>query len=241
MKKGFTLAEVLITLTIIGVIAALTIPNLMQKWEDAQTVSGVNEAYSILDNAMKSLINDKGLLSELDFPYPNSASAENANFLIKELSNYIKFNKICYSNTGCLPKVAYESWGYAYPYKDLAGKRLQYLHLNNGAGQAILANGMMIRTTNNNPPASDSEYIGSFLVDINGGHGPNRYGYDVFYFFFNKNGLTSSWWIGSQKDFCNVNINSIWQEQGLCGQSCSYWVRKHRNVDYKYRDVSKEW
>ena len=35
-KICFTLAEVLITLTIIGVIAALTIPNLMQKYEKQQ-------------------------------------------------------------------------------------------------------------------------------------------------------------------------------------------------------------
>ena len=31
MKKGFTLAEVLITLGVIGVVAALTMPNLLQK------------------------------------------------------------------------------------------------------------------------------------------------------------------------------------------------------------------
>ena len=33
VSRGFTLAEVLITLTIIGVIAALTIPTLMRKYE----------------------------------------------------------------------------------------------------------------------------------------------------------------------------------------------------------------
>lgn len=31
MKKGFTLAEVLITLGIIGIVAAMTIPTLLQK------------------------------------------------------------------------------------------------------------------------------------------------------------------------------------------------------------------
>ena len=41
VKIAFTLAEVLITLTIIGVIAALTIPTLMQKWSDHADVTRV--------------------------------------------------------------------------------------------------------------------------------------------------------------------------------------------------------
>lgn len=40
MKKlGFTLAEVLLTLTIIGVVAALTVPNLMGAIEDKELAS----------------------------------------------------------------------------------------------------------------------------------------------------------------------------------------------------------
>ena len=51
-KKAFTLAEVLITLTIIGVIAAITIPNLMQKYTKHQYVVGLKKAYSELSNAI---------------------------------------------------------------------------------------------------------------------------------------------------------------------------------------------
>lgn len=49
--KAFTLAEVLITLTIIGIIAAMTIPALMHKYEEQITVTKVKEANSILANA----------------------------------------------------------------------------------------------------------------------------------------------------------------------------------------------
>ena len=50
MKKcfAFTLAEVLITLTIIGVIAAITIPNLMQKWQNQAAVSKMSKGYNML-------------------------------------------------------------------------------------------------------------------------------------------------------------------------------------------------
>ena len=63
-KKAFTLAEVLITLTIIGIIAALTIPNLMQKWQDQHTVSAVKEAYAILNNAVKLAVRENGPTTE---------------------------------------------------------------------------------------------------------------------------------------------------------------------------------
>ena len=53
MKKAFTLAEVLITITIIGVIAALTIPNLIQSYKRHQVEVSVKEMYSILANAIK--------------------------------------------------------------------------------------------------------------------------------------------------------------------------------------------
>ena len=74
-KKAFTLAEVLITLTIIGVIAALTIPNLMQKWQDHADVQKVKQAYSILNNAFKLCVQENGTMdnwywgTNTTFPY----------------------------------------------------------------------------------------------------------------------------------------------------------------------------
>ena len=47
---GFTLAEVLITLTIIGVIAALTIPNLISKYQKHVFYVGAQKAYNTLTN-----------------------------------------------------------------------------------------------------------------------------------------------------------------------------------------------
>ena len=48
MKRGFTLAEVLITLGIIGVVAAITIPNLMTHFQQEQTVTKLKKAYSVI-------------------------------------------------------------------------------------------------------------------------------------------------------------------------------------------------
>lgn len=64
MKKAFTLAEVLITLGIIGVVAAMTMPTLIQKQQDVATVSRLEKAYSILSQAVISAQQEYG---EIDF------------------------------------------------------------------------------------------------------------------------------------------------------------------------------
>lgn len=51
-KKGFTLAEVLITLGIIGVVAALTIPSLIGNYKKKVTATKLKQTYSILSNAV---------------------------------------------------------------------------------------------------------------------------------------------------------------------------------------------
>lgn len=51
-KKAFTLAEVLITLAIIGVVAAITVPIIMRNFQDAQYKAAYKEAFSVLSQAL---------------------------------------------------------------------------------------------------------------------------------------------------------------------------------------------
>ena len=52
IKKGFTLAEVLITLGIIGIVAALTLPSLVSNYRKKVTAAKLKQTYSILSNAI---------------------------------------------------------------------------------------------------------------------------------------------------------------------------------------------
>ncbi len=63
-KNGFTLAEVLITLGIIGVVAALTIPTLVQNYQEKVTVNKVKKMYSTLSNAYELIKIDNGDYSQ---------------------------------------------------------------------------------------------------------------------------------------------------------------------------------
>ena len=63
MKKknyGFTLAEILIALIVIGVIAAITVPTLIQNTQKQEYVSALKKAYSTLSQATQQIIAEEG-------------------------------------------------------------------------------------------------------------------------------------------------------------------------------------
>lgn len=60
MKKAFTLAEVLITLGIIGVVASMTMPSLMSKYRERVFVERLKQTYSIFSQAYLMAVTDNG-------------------------------------------------------------------------------------------------------------------------------------------------------------------------------------
>ena len=65
-KHGFTLAEVLITLMIIGIVAALTIPSVISNYQQQQFKTGLKKAVSVLNEAIQMNIAQEG-----ETPYEN--------------------------------------------------------------------------------------------------------------------------------------------------------------------------
>ena len=64
--KGFTLAEVLITLAIIGIVAALTIPSVISNYQQQEFKTGLKKAVSVLNEAIQTNIAQEG-----ETPYEN--------------------------------------------------------------------------------------------------------------------------------------------------------------------------
>ena len=62
-RKAFTLAEVLITLGIIGIVAAMTMPTLLANYRKKQTVTQLKKAYSEIQQALKLSEAQNGELS----------------------------------------------------------------------------------------------------------------------------------------------------------------------------------
>ena len=65
--KGFTLAEILITLAIIGIVAALTIPSVISNYQQQEFKTGLKKAVSVLNEAIQTNIAQEG-----ETPYENA-------------------------------------------------------------------------------------------------------------------------------------------------------------------------
>jgi len=91
-RVAFTLAEVLITLAVIGVVAAMTIPTLIQKHNEKATVVHLKKTYSMLGQALKLTEPQFGNISE----WSNSENLKNiADDWYNILKRYIKVIKYC--------------------------------------------------------------------------------------------------------------------------------------------------
>ncbi len=162
--KGFTLAEILITLGIIGIIAALTIPNIVTNYQKEETVTRLKKIYTILNQAV--------LLSETD-----NGSVEN---WTKNSNVQTVFTKYLQPYIHNIKSVSYNPT-YMPTYKRLNGTiENTFNPLSWSAGIVTLNDGSVLYLSPSQVD-STSSFIWVF-VDINGFKGPNIIGKDFFGF-----------------------------------------------------------
>lgn len=77
LKKAFTLSEILIALGIIGVVAALTMPVLVEKHQKKVFATKVKQTYAIVSNALITSVAENGPPSEWDFGQPVEDNGSN--------------------------------------------------------------------------------------------------------------------------------------------------------------------
>lgn len=228
-KIAFTLAEVLITVGIIGVVAAMTIPSLIQSYKEKATVTAVKQSYSIFAQALKMVTIDNPDLSALT---DSSLSAkENSQIMFKEISKHIKKVKSCDVDKKCM--------GNTY-YLNLNNEKVSNWDTYNNLVTGVLANGTSFWILSLPASISGEEtYAGQIGIDINGNKRPNKFGVDFFWFTFNKNGeLFAGRGEGTGGIYWNCELspsNSNWSN----GYGCSEWIITHGNMDYLKRNIRK--
>ena len=193
---AFTLAEVLITLAIIGVVAALTLPTLMKTISDKVES---NRKKVLTAKIVKGLNMLSTQDSGLNISYSNSEE------FVRALSKYLKMTTICskdnLKNCFAYDKIGYEANGSNKEVEISSIKTAQNLKLQNGewldlAG-FVLADGTPFIVSWNNNCGSLNDDKGVSIVDPdrplkdlpvqcldgiydkNGTNGPNKYGSDV--------------------------------------------------------------
>ena len=91
MRKAFTLAEVLITLAIIGVVAALTIPSVISNTQQQEFRTGLRKAVSVLNQAITM-----NMALDGETPYDNK---DTFNYLIRHMSVLKTTSRLPYQYT----------------------------------------------------------------------------------------------------------------------------------------------
>ena len=231
-KYAFTLAEVLITLSILGVVAAIMIPSTIQRVTDISQITAAKRAYSIIENALYQMNIIEGNITTWNLP---GTLQNNSDYFAEKLSKYLNVRKYCGSSR--CSDYGYTCIGSHKCYKNLDGRIYNSYTDDALYGKMILNNNMILSTSLERNHTTDvHKYIGSIKIDTNGIKGPNRLGYDVFIYFFNEKGINGNELTYYNQSNCNITTNNY-----MSGWSCIYWIMRHNNMDYKYRDVSAEW
>ena len=174
-KSAFTLAEVLITIGIIGVVASMTIPTLMKDIEKKDLVTANKKARAVLLAGLKTAAYDNG-------------GTLNGYNLGVNAGEYFRLAKNC--NTATTDR--YSCW-----HATGVAKRLQqdgtYANLDSATtGSVVTMDGMFLKFSNSNLDCSKPQttnschiidftggYCGTYYIDINGARKPNLYGEDI--------------------------------------------------------------
>ena len=160
------MAEVLITLGIIGVIAALTIPSIIHKYKSIVLQNQLKKSYSNIQQAVLFMKEDLGidnLIGEFVHYDADAHAYINPDLFYKEFDKYMKVQ---------------ETLKATYPTTNYSGTQTTTSNLGNDLPRALLI-------------LPDGSSVGRrinygalvFVVDTNGPYkGPNRLGFDIFQF-----------------------------------------------------------
>ena len=247
MKKGFTLAEILITLGIIGVVAAITLPQLIYNYQKKTWVEGLKIGVSTLEQGFKKALADDGVDDLRDTELfkvcdgnstPGNIWARNCQPILKKYFIDVKFEDVDAmraqgDSTNIITDTA--------KCKQLVGKTNKWWYLNDKTkcrgwkNMAVtLSNGMRADIV-----FEDYGHLAGSItaLDINGGKGPNTWGRDTFYLLILKDGhvvgFDSSAHAKANAEYNNVDFETVYnsfktQREAKCsktttedGTSCS--------------------
>ncbi len=219
--EGFTLAEVLITLGIIGVVAAMTMPVLIEKHREKVTVNKMKKMYSTLSNAY-NMYNNEEQPGEYSLPWSYDGALQVFNIF----RPYLKIAKDCGANgQGCFYMKNYK-WLDGSSVSANYGTDSRYYKVLLADGASIAFRGIAGNYVKDGPQF----YI---FYDVNGANGPNTYGKDLFQFNLVNNMVIA---IGNEDS--EFLTRCLGGSQNY-GDRCTAWVIFNENLDYLHcKDLS---
>ena len=213
---AFTLAEVLITLGIIGVVAALTIPSLINYAFEREAVSALKKNYSVLSDAVTKWQMDNDCLGDsYACPEYGASYENNAVGVARGIAPYLKYTQVYHGPSEAvgkaiswLPDTAYLISGVTMSYANWLTLLPDKNQIQYGMGSYfLLTDGTTLILTG-------AHHLYFFIIDINGPKKPNRIGKDIF---------IASIWTPNHKTFSPYSMNGYGSASayGVCGDTAT--------------------
>ncbi len=235
--SAFTMAEVLITLGLIGVVAALTIPNLTKRYEEKAIITKYKKVYSVLANAYNLAMMESGP--------PDSWILEDEADLLKILEPHLNVVEKCYYKKGCTSQGSFVSLSGEHRWGELNDMEIYpKIRLNGGFSLMILDpvhQGCEYDQENidddGNPYTTTIYECGIIYAVVTNNSNPknkNYFGKDHFVFAATNKGIFPVGYNRTDeyvKKFCKKkNQNATTGNGGTCGE----WIIRYDNMDYFY-------
>ena len=181
---GFTLAEVLVTLGIIGVVASMTLPSVISHWRHKALEAQFKKSVAIISQIILQTKEDVGVdkLAKYCTSYNGNRyyNAEDCYYYLYQNMLKIKHNRMVYTS------------GLQANVRDRSGEKIKtYSGKHVTTTEALAAVGSPIYHTN---LMADGSFLNFYIseqkfyaaTDINGKKGPNQLGHDIFIFLVDK-------------------------------------------------------
>lgn len=180
-KKAFTLAEVLLTLSIIGVVAAMTLPILIKNYQKHVLVNQLKKSYSVISQIFQKMMADEGVEKFEDLAFfvklrgaCNISQGENScDSIMKKYAQTVKSEYLLFNGGKHYYKVETPN-----------GTKEEYLY-SGYYYYMELADGAQLWIGGFNKP-----YIQNVYVDVNGNKGPNTMNRDFYHLQLNGTKIT---------------------------------------------------
>jgi prepilin-type N-terminal cleavage/methylation domain-containing protein len=212
-KIAFTLAEVLITIAIVGVVAAITIPSLLNKYYEKQTLNRLKHFQSEFAQAMRMAEEESGDMEGWFTDFNNEIKDA------QEVATYLKpFFKLALdcgqtdTRNDCVPNLYY---------KEKNG---------NGRENYVIKNYYKVKLLNGSSvwwAYNHGEKLLHVYIDTNGTKSPNTWGKDFFMFEYANKTLKP---MGAPNSIYPYTTQCL--PKSSTGIGCAYYVLNKGNMNY---------
>ncbi len=184
-KKGFTLAEVLITLGVIGLVAALTLPSMYNNYQKALIGKTLARSVELVEQGMLNIRQEAQLNSETGDTFETLSSIKKSDLGLSG-SSYITDSNAFYNSTKSFLGIENSDYDVT-NISAFAGNLDTNLKSLYTAYKFNKLNAIVAFQNKTGTTTSNDSIISRVIIDANGAAKPNTFGKDVFIF-----GLTNS-------------------------------------------------